>query len=82
MRILPEAAIALGHVVASGLDAPILDSNDTRWNRLRFSYPSGFDLRDRFRGAPIGGAIGDAMGRSRGGTPISNFGLRISDWEG
>jgi len=68
----------LAQLVASGLDAPILDTNDGRCNRLRFSYPSGFDLRDRFRGALIGGAIGDAMGRGRGSC---YFELRMASFE-
>ena len=68
-RMSPHATTLLATLLASGLDAPILDPNDTRWNRLRPSCLSDFDLRDRFRGALIGGAIGDAMGRPNEGRP-------------
>jgi len=48
-RIPPRAPTLLADLVASGLDAPILDPNEVRWDRLRASRPSGLDLRDRFR---------------------------------
>ena len=66
-RIPPYVPTLLAQVGVSGLDAPIFDATDGRWDRLRSSYPSGLDLRDRFRGALIGGAIGDAMGRPNEG---------------
>ena len=64
-----DATTLVAQIVASGLDAPILDPSDMRWDRLSSSCPPGFDLRDRFRGAMIGGAIGDAMGRPNEGCP-------------
>jgi hypothetical protein len=45
VRIPPEAARMLARVDASGLDAPILDPSDTRWNRLQSSCPHSLDLR-------------------------------------
>jgi len=68
-RTPPDATTLMAQVVASGLDAPILDPNDTRWDRLRSVCPADLDLRDRFRGAMIGGAIGDALGRPNEGCP-------------
>jgi ADP-ribosylglycohydrolase len=57
----------LGQVRAPGLDAPILAGDDPRWERLKFEPAPGVALRDRFRGALVGGAIGDAMGRPNEG---------------
>lgn len=68
-RIPPRAPTLLAQLDASSVDLPILDPNDTRWNRLRPLSPPGLDLRDRFRGALIGGAVGDAMGRPNEGHP-------------
>jgi len=62
-----SAEEALGILQTTGLDAPILDRSEPRWDHLRCACPSGFDLCDRFRGALIGGAIGDAMGRPNEG---------------
>ena len=58
-----------GRVQQAGLDVPILNADDTRWARLKFELAPGVDLRDRFRGALVGGAIGDAMGRPNEGVP-------------
>ena len=69
--IPPRATTLLVQVVASDLQAPILDATDGRWDRLRSSCPPDLDLRDRFRGALIGGAIGDAMGRPYEGRPAN-----------
>ena len=74
-----DAAFVLAKVAEAGLDAPILIEDDIRWGRLGFGLPPGVDLRDRFRGALVGGAIGDAMGRANEGTrdvPPSSAGLR------
>lgn len=52
-RAPPDAATLMVQVLASGLDdAPILDPNDTRWNRLRSSCPPGFDLPSPARASP------------------------------
>jgi hypothetical protein len=67
---LPAPARAkelLGILRSTALDAPILPHRDPRWQRLRMVAGQGVDLRDRFRGALIGGVIGDAWaGRMRG----------------
>lgn len=76
-RIPPLAPTLLADLVAAGLDVPILDPNDTRWERLRPSCLPGLDLRDRFRGALIGGAIGDAMGRPNEGARASEARGRV-----
>ncbi len=47
----------------------VLSPADPRWVDLAFSSPSSVDLRDRFRGAVMGGAIGDARGRPTEGRP-------------
>ena len=48
----------------TGLDPSILSQHDPRWERLRSRVDRGVSLPDRYHGAPIGGAIGDAMGRA------------------
>ncbi len=48
-------------------DAPILPWEDSRWARLRSGLDRSVNLRDRHRGALIGGAIGDAMGLANEG---------------
>lgn len=63
------ASDLLGKVQTAGLDAPVFSGDDPRWARLVFQPGAGVDLRDRFRGALVGGAIGDAMGRPNEGTP-------------
>ncbi len=55
---------------AGGLDAPVLGDDEARWGRLPFDRVLGVDLRDRSRGALIGGAIGDARGR---GSDVGRF---------
>ena len=60
----------------TGLDAPILRQEDPRWQRLRFVVGQGVDLRDRLRGALVGGAIGDAMARANEGASASDAGAR------
>ena len=72
----PRAPSLLAQLVASGLDAPILEPNDQRWTRLRVVPGPGMDLRDRFRGALIGGAIGDDMGRPNEGVRASEASTR------
>jgi ADP-ribosylglycohydrolase len=64
-----DAQKLLAQVTVAGLDALILDRDDPRWVRLAFHPASSLDLRDRFRGALVGGAIGDAMGRPNEGVP-------------
>lgn len=54
-------------VQSTGLDPPILSQHDPRWERLRSGLDPGVDLRDGYRGALIGGGIGDAMGRANEG---------------
>ena len=51
----------------SDLAGCILAATDARWVKLTLSVPSSAVLRDRFRGALVGGAIGDAMGRPNEG---------------
>ena len=67
MRSAIRAKELLGLVSSTELDAPILPREDPRWGRLRSGLDPGVNLRDRFRGALIGGAIGDAMGRANEG---------------
>jgi ADP-ribosylglycohydrolase len=47
----------------------ILAAADPRWARLQPPVHTSVVLRDRFRGALVGGAIGDAMGRPNEGRP-------------
>ena len=47
----------------AGLGPSVQSEYDPRWERLRVGLAPGVDLRDRSRGALIGGSIGDAMGR-------------------
>lgn len=62
------AASGLRHILRAGrLDASMLAPAEPRWAQLRFAAAPGLDLRNRFRGALIGGAIGDAMGRANEG---------------
>jgi len=64
----PAAASGLLHTLrAGGLEAPMLAPGEPRWAQLRFAAAPGLDLRDRFSGALIGRAIGDAMGRANEG---------------
>ena len=51
----------LGVACSTELHAPTLSQHDPLWRRLRFDRVPGVDLRDHFRGALIGGGIGDAM---------------------
>jgi hypothetical protein len=69
LRSAIRAKELLGLVYSTELDAPILPREDPRWGRLRSGLDPGVNLRDRFRGALIGGAIGDAMGRPNEGRP-------------
>lgn len=62
-----NAKEVLGILQTTGLNAPIIDRSELRWDHLRCACPSGFDLCDRFRGARVGGAIEDAMGRPNEG---------------
>jgi hypothetical protein len=62
-------------IKANGLDAPTLGADDPRWTRLQFEAEQARGLHDRFRGALIGGVIGDAMGRA-------NEGVRTSEARG
>ena len=69
-----------------GLKAPILEPTDVRWLRLRVPPESAVDLHDRLRGALIGGAIGDALGRANEGRPTSEAPVRkvrdFQPWHG
>jgi ADP-ribosylglycohydrolase len=49
------------------LEESILDQDEPRWRRLQLGLAGGIDVRDRSRGALVGGAIGDAMGRANEG---------------
>ena len=71
MPYAPSAKELLGLLHATGLDVPMLPEEDSRWQRLLFQAGQGVDLRDRFRGALVGGAIGDAMGRANEGVSAS-----------
>lgn len=64
-----EAEEPLKRIQEVGLDVPILTAEDPRWPSLSFGQAPGVDLRDRFRGALVGGAVGDAMGRPNEGRP-------------
>ena len=79
----PAAASGLLHTLRAGrLDATMLAPAEPRWARLRFAAAPGLDLRDRFRGALIGGAIGDAMGRANEGVRPSEARKRqIRDYQ-
>ncbi len=57
----------LAKVQALGIGTPFLLEGDARWTCLTFYPDHDIDLRDRFRGALLGGAIGDAMGRPNEG---------------
>jgi hypothetical protein len=72
-----NAKEVLGVVHSTGLDPSILPQHDPRWARLRFARVPGVDLRDHFRGALIGGAIGDAMGRANISVPLSGTSKQI-----
>lgn len=64
----PAAARGLVPILRAGrLDAPMLAPAAPRWAPLRFATAPGLDLRGRFPGALIGGAIGDSMGRANEG---------------
>ena len=64
----PAAASGLLHTLRAGrLAASMLAPAEPRWSQLRCTAAPGLDLRDRFRGALNGGAIGDAMGRPNEG---------------
>ncbi len=73
--IRPKEALEILHSI--GLDAPILPPEDPRWERLRVRGMLGANLRDRFCGALIGGAIGDAMGRTNEGRPACEARARM-----
>ena len=60
---------------------PVLPEEDPRWQRLRLEPGQGVDLRDRFWGGLIGGAIGDAMGRANEGVwPSEARQRRVRDY--
>ena len=59
----------LNILMASGVEVPILLEEDGRWSKLQLIPDPLVDLADRFRGALVGGAIGDAMGRAVEGWP-------------
>ncbi len=48
----------------TALEALALSQHDPRWERLRLGLGPEVNLRDRFRGALISGAVRDAMGRA------------------
>ena len=79
----PAAARGLPDTLRTGrLDAPMLAPAEPRWARLRSGLEPGVNLRDRFRGALIGGAIGDAMGRANEGVRPSEARKRqIQDYQ-
>ncbi len=72
----PSTKQSLGILCATGLDAPTLAQEDPRWQRLQMTAGQGVDLRDRFRGALIGGAIGDAMGQANEGVSAGEARVR------
>ncbi len=71
----------LGILQSVGLDPPILPRDDPGWARLRFGVDRSVSLRDRHRGALIGRAIGDAMGRDPARFSVSGKSLPVSDAE-
>ena len=71
MRSPISAKEVLEVLQGTGLDPSILSEHDPRWGRLRSGVERRVNVRDRYRGALIGGAIGDAMGRPNEGlSPI------------
>ena len=79
----PAAAGSLLHTLRAGrLEAPMLAPAEQRRGQLRFAATTGLDLRGRFRGALIGGAIGDAMGRANAGVrPSEARKRRVRDYQ-
>lgn len=75
-----SAKDVLERLQGTGCDVPILPREDPRWERLRFEGDPEVDLRDRYRSAGWTVPLGTAWDGEGGGTPISNFGLRISNW--
>ncbi len=72
----------LERLQGTGFDMPVLPKEDPRWQRLRLEPGQGVDLHDRFRGALMGGAIGDAMGRPNEGVwPSAARERRIRDYQ-
>ena len=51
----------------TGLDSAILSHHNPRWERLRAGLDRTVDLRALYRGALVGGAIGDALTRKNEG---------------
>jgi hypothetical protein len=58
-----SAKEVLGIACSTELHAPILTQRDPRWARLRFDRVRGVELRDRFRGALVGGAVEEPSSR-------------------
>ncbi len=62
-----QAEDFLQRVQAGTVTLPFITGADRRWTRLCTRPPSESDLRERFRGALVGGAIGDTLGRPNEG---------------
>ena len=54
-----RAKEVLGFLHSTELDAAVPPWEDPRWERLRPGVDRSLNLRDRYRGALIDGAIGD-----------------------
>jgi hypothetical protein len=70
LRSVISTEEVLRFVCRTELDGPILPQEDPRWGRLRHGLDRSITLRDRYRGALISGAIGDAMGRANEGVML------------
>jgi hypothetical protein len=82
LRTAIRAEGLLGFLRNTVLDAPILPRKNPRWERLPSGVDRSLSLRDRFRGALIGGAIGVPLGWANEGVGPSTTGeWRIPDYQ-
>jgi ADP-ribosyl-[dinitrogen reductase] hydrolase len=82
LRSRTSAKELLGLLHNTEPDALILSREDARWERLRFGVDPEVNLGDGFRGALVGEAIGDAMGRPNEGVrPSEAQERRIRDYQ-
>jgi hypothetical protein len=70
LRFRVSAKALLGLPRNTEVDAPILPREAPRWQRLRSALDPEVNLRDRYRGALICGAIGDGVGRANEGVML------------
>ncbi len=82
MRSRITATDVLEVVRRTGVELSSLSRHDPRWEGLRPGLDSSVNLRDRFRGALISGAVGDAMGRANEGvSPSEARARRIREYQ-